>query len=86
MTRSGVTYGELDKALRSMGFSCRIVNIDGDARVYEHKRLPEAPIVLPAFPLNDGVLDYHLAAVRTLLDLNGIADPDQFAAKLHIAA
>src|SRR5437762_1488124 len=70
MKRAEVTYGQLDKVLRLLGFSCRLVTQDPPARVYEHKQ-SEASIILPAFPESDGVLDYHLVAVRTTLDLNG---------------
>lgn len=86
MTRTDVTYGQLDKALLSLGFRCRTVDVDGQARVYEHEARPEATIILPAFAGADRVLDYHLVAVRTTLDLNGIADPSEFAARLKKAA
>ena len=86
MTRTDVTYGQLDKALVSLGSRCRTVDLDGDARVYEHPGRPEATIILPAFGGDDRVLDYHLAAVQTTLDLNGIADPREFAARLTRAA
>jgi hypothetical protein len=86
VTRTEVTYGQLDKALLSLGFRCRVVDLDGDARVYEHPARPEATIILPAFADADRVLDYHLAAVQTTLALNGIADPRDFAARLQKAA
>ncbi len=86
MTRTDVTYGQLDKALASLGFRRRVVDLDGDARVYEHPERPEATIILPAFGGDDRVLDYHLAAVQTTLALNGIADPSEFAARLRKAA
>jgi hypothetical protein len=38
---------------------------------------------LPRFPDRDGLLDYHLVAVRTTLDSFGIADPTTFAAELQ---
>ena len=65
---------------------CGFGGMDGDAGVYEHPERPEAKIILPAVPVGDGVLDYHLLAVRTTLDLNGIADPTDFAAKLKKAS
>ena len=40
MTRTDVTYGQLDKALLSLGFRCRTVDLDGQARVYEHEARP----------------------------------------------
>jgi hypothetical protein len=84
MTRTEVTYGQLDKALRSFGFTCRNVDMDGPARVYEHNHTT-AMFIFPAFPESDSVLDYHLLGVRTSLDLYGIADPTEFAAKLKKA-
>src|SRR5262249_42585940 len=81
MKRTDVTYGQLDGALRSLGFSCRLVTEEPPARVYEHES--GALIVLPSFPEKDRVLDYHLVAVRTTLDNYGIADPMAFAAELQ---
>jgi hypothetical protein len=86
MKRTHVTYGQLDKVLLALGFRCRLMDVDGDARVYEHDARPEATIILPAFAVGDRVLDYHFAAVQTTLDLNGIADPGEFAARLKKAA
>jgi hypothetical protein len=86
MTRTEVTYEQLDRVLRSLGLRCRVVDLDGDARVYEYESRPSATIILPAFSLGDQVLDYHLAAVQTILDLNGIADPGDFEARLKSAA
>ena len=84
MTRTDVTYGQLDRVLRSLGFSCRTATLETEARVYEHQRTG-ARIILPPFPEGDGVLDYHLIMVRTTLDGFGIADPTAFAARLHNA-
>lgn len=82
--RTHVTYGQLNRTLSLLGVSRRRVKDDPPADVYEH---PErGPIVtLPAFPDSDKVLDYHLAAVRTLLDLFGIADPTAFDTELQKA-
>jgi hypothetical protein len=84
MKRTEVTYGQLDKALRSLGFSCRELKKDPPARVYEHKE-SGALITIPAFPDTDFVLDYHLLAARTMLELFGVADPKGFDAKLQKA-
>jgi hypothetical protein len=84
MKRTDVTYGQLDKALRSLGFSCRLVDVDPPARVYDHKETG-ASFMLPPFPETDLVLDYHLVGARTLLDLFGVADPIAFDAKLQKA-
>jgi hypothetical protein len=85
MKRTDVTYGQLDRVLRGLGFSCRVVTEEPPARVYEH---PEsgAWIMLPRFPEDDRVLDYHLASVRTTLDGFGVADPKVFDAKLQKAS
>lgn len=83
MKRTDVTYGQLDKVLRSLGFSCRLVKADPPARVYEHES--GASMMMPPFPMTDFVLDYHLVAARTTLDLFDITDPKAFDAKLQKA-
>jgi hypothetical protein len=83
MKRTDVTYGQVDRVLRSLGFSCR-ESKNPPTRIYEHKE-SGAWIMLPALPEGDLVLDYHLASVRTTLDGFGIADPSAFAAQLHKA-
>jgi hypothetical protein len=84
MKRTDVTYGQLDRVLRSLGFSCRLATLNTPAHVYEDKE-SGARIILPPFPESDRVLDYHLILVRTTLDGFGIADPTAFAAKLQKA-
>jgi hypothetical protein len=84
MKRTDVTYGQLDKVLRSLGFSSRLVNGEPPARVYDHKETG-ASFMMPPFPDADFVLDYHLIGARTTLDLFGIADPKAFDAKLQKA-
>jgi hypothetical protein len=83
MKRSEVTYGQLDKVLRSLGFTCRL-EPDPPTRVYRH---PEtgAGFFLPAFPESERVLEVHMVAVRGALGNFGIADPKAFAAKLQKA-
>jgi hypothetical protein len=83
MKRTDVTYGQLDEVLRSLGFYCRVLKRDPPSRVYEHPS--GALITLPPFPETDFVLDYHLVAARTTLDLFGIASPTVFDAKLQKA-
>jgi hypothetical protein len=41
--------------------------------------------MLPCFPEQELVLDYHLASVRTTLEGFGIADPKLFDAQLQEA-
>ena len=84
MRTTEVTYGQLDKVLRSLGFSCRVLNKEPATRVYEHKD-SGALITIPPFPETDFVLDRYLVAARTILDLFGIADPKVFDAKLQKA-
>jgi hypothetical protein len=84
MRRTAVTYGQLDKALRSLGFTCRPGNNDPPGRIYEHKKAG-AIIMLPALPETDKVFEHHLVAARLELDNFGIADPTTFDAKLQKA-
>jgi hypothetical protein len=83
MKRSEVTYGQLDRVLRSLGFGCRFED-EPPTRIYQHKQAG-ALIMLPAFPEGDRVFEYHMVAVRGELDNFGIADPTTFAAKLQKA-
>jgi len=82
--RTDVTYGQLDRALRSLGFSRRLLTKEPPALRYEHKE-SGALVPLPPFSEGDRVLDYHFVAVRTMLDNYGIADPTAFAAELQKA-
>jgi hypothetical protein len=84
MKRTDVTYGQLDKVLRSLGFSCRPTRNDPPGRIYEHEKTG-AVVMLPAFPDSDQVLEHHLVAARTELDNFGLADPSVFAATLQQA-
>lgn len=84
MNRTEATYGQVDKLLRSLGFTCRVITKNAESRVYEHTP-SGALIILPAFPEDDKVLDYHLVGVRTTLDGFGIVDPAEFASKLKKA-
>jgi hypothetical protein len=86
MTRTNITYGQLDSALRSLGFSCRLYTADPPAtRVYEHNETG-AKLMLPPFADDEKVLEYHLVTVRVTLDDFGIADPTAFAARLQKAS
>jgi hypothetical protein len=83
--RTNVTYGHLDKVLRSLGFSCWLSKEEPPARVYEHKE-SGALLTVPPFPMDDFVFDHHLVAARTTVDLFGIADQKVFDAKLEKVA
>jgi hypothetical protein len=84
MKATDATYGQLDKVLRSRGFSCQPTKHDPPGRFYEHKETG-AVVMLPTFPESDKVFEHHLLAVRTELDNFGLADPSVFAAKLQKA-
>jgi hypothetical protein len=82
--RTEHTYGQLDKALRSLGFTRRPTANEPPGFIYEHKAAG-AEITLPAFPKSDRVLAYHFIAVQVQLDNFGVATPEVFAAKLQQA-
>ncbi len=85
MNRTEVTYGQLDQVLRSLGFSCRLFTAaPPPTNVYEHAGTG-AKIMLPPFPPDDKVLEYHLVSVRVNLDNFGIADPMTFDTRLQKA-
>jgi hypothetical protein len=83
MKRTDVTYGQLDQVLRSLGFSCELSAQEPPARVYQHAS--GALFTTPPFAMDDFVLEAHLVAARTILDLFGIADPAILDAKLRKA-
>jgi hypothetical protein len=85
MSRTEFTYGQLDRALKSLGFTCRISSAEQHSRVYEHKT-SGAWAIIPPFPESDKVLDYHLIGVRHTLDQFGIAEPKTFESMLQNAA
>jgi hypothetical protein len=82
--QTDVTYGQLDKVLRSLGFSCRMVNGKPAARHYEHKGTG-AFLSVPPLPASERVLEHHLVTARVVLDEYGIADPTAFEAQLRKA-
>jgi hypothetical protein len=84
MKRTDFTYGQLDRVLRGLGFSRRLVQKEPPAVRYEHKE-SAALISMPPFTDDEKVLDYHLSAARATLDVFGIADPFAFAAELQRA-
>ena len=84
MRKTDVTYRQLDKVLRSLGFTCRPGTKNPPGRIYEHKN-SGAIIMLPAFLENDKIYEHHLVAARSELDTFGIADPTTFDAKLQKA-
>jgi hypothetical protein len=85
MRRTDFTYGQLDKVLRSFGFTCRPGNRQPPGRIYEHPQAG-AIVMLPAVRASDKVYEHHLLAARSELDNFGIADPATFDATLHKAS
>ncbi len=83
MKRANVTYGQLDKVVRSLGFICWLSKKEPPARVYEHTS--GALFTTPPIPMDDFVMDNHLVAAQTILDLFGIADDKVFDSKLRKA-
>lgn len=77
MSKTKITYGQLDRVLRSLGFSCHPGNNNPPGRIYEHKSTG-ALIMLPALSETDKVYEHHLAAARSELETFGIADPTSF--------
>lgn len=84
MTTIELSYGQLDKVLRSLGFSSRLVQGKPPARHYEHKGTG-AFITLPPCAESDRVMEHHLVTVQVTLDGFGIADPTAFAAQVQKA-
>ena len=84
MKRTEITYGQLEKVLRSLGFTCRPGNNDPPGRIYEHKETG-AIVMLPAYPESDKVYEHHLAVARMEVEDFGITDLKTFNAKLQKA-
>jgi hypothetical protein len=82
--KTKVTYGKLDKVLRSLGFSCRLVTGKPPARHYLHKETG-AFLSVPPFSERERVLEHHLVSARAMVDAFGIADPKVFDARLQKA-
>ncbi len=82
MIRTDFTYGQLDKVLRSLGFSSRLVDKTPPIRAYEHKQTG-AEIRIPTYPAEERVWEHHLVTAQVMLDQFGIADPTAFNAKLQ---
>lgn len=84
MKRSEVTYGQLDKALRALGFSCRPSEKDPPGRIYEHAKTG-ALVKLPTYPDSERVFEYHMITVQGELGNFGIADSTSFGKRLQKA-
>lgn len=84
MKRTDITYGQLEKVLRALGFTCRPGTNNPPGRIYEHPQTG-AMVMLPAFPPSDKVYEHHLVAARMEVSDFGIADTATFDAKLRKA-
>jgi hypothetical protein len=82
--KTNVTYGQLDKVLRSFGFTRQEFERNGKGVQYEHKKTG-AIITLPLFPERNKVYEHHMIVVRGTLDGFGVADPSVFEASLKKA-
>ena len=82
---NGVTYRALDQVLKSLGFTCRVLRQEPAARWYEHPQ-SGAIVSLPLLPEDQQVFPNHLAAVRGTLEIYGITDPLDLAARLQKAS
>jgi hypothetical protein len=82
---SEVTHAQVDKVLRSLGFSCRRTTLRTEALVYEHPQTG-ALVILPASTDRHKVLPHDLAAVQATLKAYGIVDPLDFAVELQNAS
>jgi hypothetical protein len=80
---SDLTYGQLDAALRSLGFATRVV--EPNNWEYRHTETG-AVIFLPIFPADKRVLSRHHTAVGIVLEGYGIADAADLAGKIHEAS
>jgi hypothetical protein len=69
MPDTTLTYGRLDRALRSLGFAARTV--EGKARIYKHE-LTGATVILPDSPFEEPVIPHHLVVVDHVLDNFGL--------------
>jgi hypothetical protein len=82
MKKMAVTYGQLDKVLRSLGFTSRVVKGNPPALRYDHKETG-ASFTFPPLPANQRVWEHHFVTAKVMVDQNGIADPEVFEAKLQ---
>jgi hypothetical protein len=80
-----VTYGQLDKVLRALGFTARVLTSKPKARVYKHEETG-ALISLGYYADSRPVRPHHLAAVQGTLKVFGIAEPVELAAELQKAS
>jgi hypothetical protein len=69
---SDLSYGELDRILRSLGFDLR--GPMENNKIYWHPQV-EALITLPIFPDDQAVYQHHIDLTRLTLDTYGLDNP-----------
>ena len=69
----GLTYGDLDKALRGLGFE---VTENGDRTYFDPRS--GGRVSFPKFSLSEPLAAYHFVAARGFLDNFGIVDRNDF--------
>ena len=78
---SDMTYSQLDKILRELGFSVRA--FDPHTNAYKHAGTG-AMMLLPSRP-ERRVIPHHLVGTRMLLDGFGIPEPPELTAHLQVS-
>jgi hypothetical protein len=81
MRRMNFTYGQLAEFLFSLGFTSRLIGGVPPALIYDHKETG-CSIMVPPFPKEDKMLEYHFANVRMMLDQFGIVERESFDAMI----
>ena len=82
MTETIITYGQLETALLSLGFTKH--SVDGGVLYLE--RTNDAHLLIPALAADVTVRPYHLAAARMTVTERGVAEADEFERALEKAA
>ncbi len=81
MPQTEVTYGRLDKVLRSFGFSRREFERHGKGVRYEHKDTGSL-VTIPLYPDDEKVYLHHMVMVRSAIEDFGISDRSVLEKKL----
>jgi hypothetical protein len=84
MRRLKANYGQLDRALRSFGFTRRRVEGEPPAIHYEHEETG-ALISIPPFRSNKKVAGHHVGVAIAVLKTYDIAESLVFAVELYKA-
>jgi hypothetical protein len=71
----GLTYGDLDIALKQIGY---VVRETDKYRFYEHPQEEKATIPYPRVSLTEPLRAYHLTAARAIVDSFGLMDAKDF--------